>query len=62
MKIEPTPEWSESRATEIGAHPERYEVWKAQFQGWTKREEEIAHAAYIAGWYHRCNQDPDAML
>jgi hypothetical protein len=45
----------------LGEHPTRYHNWKSHFEGWTKREEEIAHAAYIAGWYHRCNQDPDAM-
>ena len=45
----------------LGEHPTRYYSWKSHFSGWTQREEEIAHAAYIAGWYHRCNQDPDAM-
>lgn len=45
----------------LGEHPTRYFNWKSRFDGWTQREEEIAHAAYIAGWYHRCNQDPDAM-
>lgn len=43
----------------LGEHPTRYYNWKSHFSDWTKREEEIAHGAYIAGWYHRCNQDPD---
>lgn len=45
----------------LGEHPTRYYNWKSHFTGWTQREEEVAHAAYIAGWYHRCNQDPDAI-
>jgi len=46
----------------LGEHPTRYYNWKMHFDGeWTKREEEIAHAAYLTGWYHRCNQDPDSM-
>lgn len=45
----------------LGEHPTRYYNWQSHFEGWTRREEEIAHAAYIAGWYHRCNQDPDSM-
>ena len=44
----------------LGEHPVRYHNWKSQFDGWTAREEAVAHAAYMAGWYHRCNQDPDA--